>query len=112
MIQRKAAPYVLLVGKWANVRRVKPQATRILYRIKILQELSMRLMQVTVGACILHRVREALGAAARVAAGRGVRVVQGRAVLRAPVGPAVERVAGPGGGADAGASGVSSLAPL
>ena len=71
-------------------------------------------MQVTVGACILHRVREALGAAARVAAGRGgVRLVQGHAVLRVPGGAAGERSAGPAGGpVAAAAGGVTSFTPL
>ena len=73
-----------VLNEWADAWGVAPRAARILYRARVLQDLSTRLMQVTVGACVLHRVREALGAEARFGALRGVRMVDGRAVLRVP----------------------------
>ena len=88
-----------VLNEWADARGVAPRAARILYRARVLQDLSTRLMQVTVGACVLHRVREALGAEARLGALRGVRMVDGRAVLRVPEGAGSSGAGASGSGA-------------
>ena len=46
-----------VLGEWSKRRGLQPQAVRVLYRGKVLAELSTRLMQTTVGACIMYRLR-------------------------------------------------------
>ena len=56
-----------VLGEWSKQRGLKPQAARVLYRGKVLAELSTRLMQTTVGACIMYRLRSHRTAEARAA---------------------------------------------
>ena len=60
-----SSPWVM--GTWSEQRGLMPQAARALYRAKVLAELSTRLMQTTVGACIMYRLRSCRTEAAREA---------------------------------------------
>ena len=56
-----------LMGTWSEQNGLMPQAARVLYRARVLAELPTRLMQTTVGACIMYRLRSHGTAKARAA---------------------------------------------
>ena len=62
------------MGQWADARGLEASAAIGMFKARIMQAVSVRLMQVTGNACILHRVRAgmihlALSTHAQAAAG-------------------------------------------
>ena len=71
-------------GQWAEARGLEAGAVVGMFKARIMQAVSVRLIQVTANACILHRVRGAmsylaLSTRAQAAAGISATCVASRA---------------------------------
>ena len=70
-----------VMGTYSDQRGLLPQAARVQYRGRLLAELSTRLMQTTVGACIMYRLRSRRTSEARAALRQVQRGGRGSGVL-------------------------------